>query len=289
MAQVIKSNRPGQQRTQFNAGGAPQVQTQAVQSPPFSGGSGPGSNFQQNTPYIPPSSAVTQNNPASFSQANVLERTLGGPELQSSMGFITANRGRAQEAMREGMTNESELAQALRGGAGQSILDRLGMTADNAAVRRNLTNAQLDRALNRNLASARRQFAGTGLAGTSQGGRSVGELLGQAQQANVDAEMQLQDQSLKELLGLTDAAGSIQQQEVGSRNQKFLQQAQLANLLNSQAASEINRQSGLASNQPGGPSLLEAFLINNVATGAGAFTKSAGSTLGSGIGPGGGF
>lgn len=258
---------------------------------PFS----PGSNFQQTKPYVPPSAATTQG-PVGFNYSNVHDRTLGPGVIHSDMGFINAARGLSREELQKGISSESDLSQALRGASGQGILDMLGGLQGNAAIRRNLTNASLDRALNRNLASARRQFAGTGLAGTSQGGRSVGELLGRAQQANIDSELAQQDQYMRDLLGLTQGSGAVQGQELESRKMKFLQQQALSDLLNSQANAEIQRQGGLASAQPGGPSLLESLGLSlgsqALGAGIGAFTggiggglasKALGGAVGSGV------
>lgn len=222
-------------------------------------------------------SAATKQGPVGFDYGNVFDRTLGPGNIQSGSGFFNASRGLAREELQKGITDESQQSQALRGAAGSAILSRMADLQDNAAVRRNLTNAQLDRALNRNLASARRQFAGTGLAGTSQGGRSLGELLRGAQQANVDAEIALQDQSLRELLGLTEAGGAAQQQELLARQQQFAQQQALADLLNNQANTEIQRDMNLASSQPGGPSLLETLGVSAGGIGLGALTGGLGA------------
>jgi len=219
----------------------------------------------------------TQENPLLFGQVlpgdqsnqfgfgNITDRSLG--PMQSGQGFTSTSRALARQAIGSGMTAEDPGQAMLRGDLRAEIARRLaglrGQTTEGQAALENVSSRGLDASL----ASLRRQLGGTGLSGSLQTGRVAGGLAAENQR-NLSNQIQaLRQQELQNAIGLVGAGGDIGQQSLQERQNRFAQANVLAQLLNRQAESEIQRDLGFAG-VPSSPSDLEAGLAGLLSAGA---------------------
>lgn len=169
---------------------------------------------------------------------------------------FTVYRGaQALDALRSGATDaeagDYQNREALRQALGQQI----GQYGGAADQREQNFLANQERGLSRNVAQLRRQMGGTGLQGSSQGNRSLGEVLAGAQRETGQGLNQLQLQKGQELSQLAGANQANLAQTLAERGFTLDQAKSLSELLQQQAMMEQN--SILGSATQAGPSQLE--------------------------------
>ena len=236
----------------------------------------------------------------------------------SGFPFIEARRTQALEAAQKGLSTETpeqlRIRQTLQGQLGQraaglqagaeaapqfqqqfgaAIGQRLAGFGAGETSRRAVFEAEQQRGLEQSLTQARRQLGGTGVAGSSQAGRAIGGIIGQAQESRSRGLLDLRSQGIQELgalqglqrgglqdlLSISAGQRGLAGQDIAERQFESTQALSLAQLLQQQAESELGRQGGLRNVGQGGLPQPSDF-----ATGLGGLAGIAGTVGGFAVG-----
>lgn len=171
--------------------------------------------------------------------------------------FRVARMGQAEGVLKSGLTtDEGDFAnrEALRKALGEQIAQYGGL----ADQREQNFMGNQERGLSRNVAQLRRQMGGTGLQGSSQGNRSMGELLAASQREMGQGLNQMQLQKGQELNQLGQGNQMNLMQSLAERGFTLQQAKSLSDLLMQQSGAEA--QNILGTRTQAGPSDFEKTL-----------------------------
>ncbi len=187
-----------------------------------------------------------------------------GTNISKSMPFggvgrdyATAREGQAEGVLRGATTqDEGDFANrdALRQAMSKQIAQYGGLDDQRSAT----FGANQQRALSNNIAQARRQMGGTGLGGSLQAGRGLGDILAASQRANNEGRNQMQLQKGQELGQLAGVNQANLQQSLAERGFTLQQAKSLSDLLQQQSAQELG--SVIQTRSQPGPSDFEKYL-----------------------------
>lgn len=182
----------------------------------------------------------------------------GGDPFQVGQNFQRERTGQAVGALESGFTGRIEADEQLRGGLREAFANKLGGLGGATSRRRNQFEGDFERGLGTSLASLRRNFGGTGLAGSAQGNRATGNVVGQALQQRNRGLQDIENQELQDLASILSGQQNIAGQGLQDRGFQLGQAQSLSQLLQQQANQEQN--AILQTATPQGPSDLEKGL-----------------------------
>lgn len=185
--------------------------------------------------------------------------------------FTAGRQAQAARVMQAGLTGSEAGDYANREALRQALAAQISQYGGASDAREQNFLGNQERQLSRNVAQLRRQMGGTGLQGSSQANRSLGELLAASQRETGQGLNQLQLQKGQELAQLGATQGGLLQQALAERGYTLQQAQALATLLQNQAA--LEQGSIMGTMQPVGPSTLERGLgygLGLLGTAAGA-------------------
>lgn len=199
----------------------------------------------------------------------------GGPNYLGDMSMVGGGKGKDFTAYRQAQAldtlgkgvSSGEGDQGVRAALRNQIMQQISNLQNNQNTANGQFASQMDRGLNNSLAMARRQMAGTGLSGSQQAGANLGSIVGNAQAARSQGLLNLQNQGIAQLQGLTGTEQGVLGQSLAERGYNLNQANTLAQLLQQQAG--LEQGSILGTMQQAGPSDFEKGL-GYLFSGAGA-------------------
>lgn len=174
--------------------------------------------------------------------------SLFSPGSGQGKDFTIGRQYQAVEGLRGSLTDAEEGDYANRSALRNALSGQISQYGGAADAREQNFMGNQERGLARNLAQMRRQMGGTGLAGSSQQNRSLGDILAGSQRETGQGLNQLQLQKGQELNQLAAGNQANLAQGLMERGFNLEQASTLANLLQRQA--EVEQGSILGTRQP---------------------------------------
>lgn len=189
--------------------------------------------------------------------ANTRELSHINPYEISDSRDVLSLQNRGQRVLGSGISGgegDIDVRDALR----NQLMNQVGGYGANVQSNRDQFNSSIDRGLNNSLATARRQLAGTGQINSLQGGRALGDIIGNSQRARSQGLLDLQNQEGQRLSTLANAGGALTQQSLQERGYTLQQAKTLADYIQKNA--QMQQDSLLGTRTQNGPSDLETGL-----------------------------